>query len=115
MTITLPGKSVLIRQIVVSESTGYGQVVLIKIPNTCHKEIQFFGQVLAIGKKAHGEAKIGDYVLVGTYAQYVFETGDAADGTLIIVPEKDLEAVFDKIPDYLDVVPKGARELAEVA
>lgn len=115
MTITLPNKSVIIRQIIVSEATGYGQTTLIKIPDTCHKEIQFFGQVLAIGKKAHGEVNIGDYVLVDTYAQYVFETGDAADGTLIIVPENDLIGVFDGIPDYLDVVPSGARELAGVA
>ena len=115
MTITLPGKNVLIRQIVVSENTGYGQTKLIKVPDTCHKEIQFFGEVLLNGTKAHGEAKVGQYVLVETYAQYVFETGDPDDGTLMIVPETDLVAVFSEIPDYLDVVPEGARELAEVA
>ena len=111
----MPNANVLIRQIIVSESTGYGQTNLIKVPDTCHKEIQFFGRVLMVGTKAHGEVKVGDLVLVDTYAQYVFETGNAADGTLMVVPEADVVGVFPKIPKYLDVVPSGARELAEVA
>ena len=115
MTIRLPNDRVLIRQIEVSASTGYGQTKLIEIPETCRKEIKFFGEVLAIGSKANGDLSIGDYVIVGTYAQYIFETGSDADGTLAIVPEKDIACVLSEPPDYIDIVPDGARQLAEVA
>lgn len=105
----------LIRQIKVSDSDGYGQTNLIEVPEAFHKEIKFFGVVLAIGSKANGDLKIGDYAVVGTYAQYIFKTSSDADGTLAIVPEKDIKCVLSEIPNYINIVPDGAREMAEVA
>jgi co-chaperonin GroES (HSP10) len=107
------GQNVLIRQIQVSKSTGYGQTELIEIPSNHEKVIQFFGEVLAVGKKATSGVGIGDYVLVETYSQYVFETG--TEDTYLLVQDEDIAAIFDEIPNYLDCVPTGSREYAEVA
>ena len=96
------------------KSRGYGETDLIQIPDNCEKEFRFCGRVIAIGKRAVTDAVVGDCVIVDTYSQYIFSTREA--GRYAIIEPCALIAVLPHgVPKYMDIVPSGARELAEVA
>jgi co-chaperonin GroES (HSP10) len=115
LRVTPKGKRVLIRVLQdPSKNAGYGQTDLIVIPENHEKQCKFFGEVLAVGNRCVGECDVGDYVIVDTYAQYLFSTNSDADGRLAIVPEKDISAIVSEMPDHIDIVPTEVRMLTEV-
>ena len=97
-----------------NRDAGYGKTTLIEVPSNMRKEIAFSGTVLAVGKKTNGVVP-GDYVIIGTYRRYSFDLAERPDIEYALVLGEDIEMVLpDGAPRHLDVVPRGAREFAEV-
>lgn len=104
-------KRVLVRIEQCSKSDSYGETNLIAIPENCEKEFLFCGQVCAVGKQAVTDIVVGNWVLLDTYSQYIFENGGARYA--ILDPDAISAILPYGKPEYMSVVPTGAREYAE--
>ena len=102
---------VLVRLEQCGKSAGYGLTDLIVIPENCETEFLFCGQVCAIGSRAVTDVAVGDHVILDTYSQYIFESGGTR---YAILDPNAISAILPSgKPEYMSVVPTGAREYAE--
>jgi chaperonin GroES len=89
MTIKPLGKRILAQKIEVETKTTSGGIVL---PDTVKSEKVVRAKVLAIGTDEKFEVKVGDEILVGTFAGTEIEQGE---DKLILVKESDVLAIVE--------------------
>ncbi len=104
---------ILVRIEQTGKSAGYGETRLIVIPENHEKEFKFCGQVCAVGSRAITDVCVGDWVILDTYSQYIFENGSKMYA--IVHPDLIAATLPEGKPGYLDIVPTGARLYASVA
>jgi chaperonin GroES len=90
MTLKPLGKRVLAKKIESDSRTSSGGIVL---PDTVQSEKVVRATVLAIGTDEKFEVKVGDEILVGTFAGTEIEQGE---DKLILVKESDVLAIVEK-------------------
>lgn len=84
------GKRILAEKIEPEKRTSPGGIVL---PDTVQSEKVVQARVLAIGTDEKFEVKVGDEIIVGTFAGTEIEQGDKK---MILVKESDVLAVVEK-------------------
>ena len=89
MTIKPLGKRILAQKIESESRTSSGGIVL---PDTVQSEKVVRATVLAIGTDEKFEVKVGDEILVGTFAGTEIEQGE---NKLILVKESDVLAIVE--------------------
>jgi len=90
MTIKPLGKRILAKKLEPEERKTAGGIVL---PDTVKNEKVLRAEVLAIGTDEKFEVKVGDEVIVGSFAGTELEQGE---DKLILVKETDVLAIVEK-------------------